>query len=127
MQKATPCPACGCDTGAAAAMHVVQAALAVDDLDRALDAGLLDCALCDGCGDTCTAALLAARKSRETALAARERHRAHNARLARRAAERDARRARADDTAGAAKSPALPPAAAAALARAKAKVSARKN
>jgi len=104
----------------------VNAALADDDLDRALMLGLLDVALCDGCEAACTATLLAARDGRVRALAARERYRVREARLARRRLERGEARA-ATDTAGSPATPAphasmaLPPAAAAALARAKAK------
>ena len=105
------CPACGCGSDAAA--HAVAAALAVDDVDRALDAGLLDAAACPCCSIECTAALLDARTARRQALDARARHRARAQRLARRGAERAERR-----QAASALPAALPPAAAAALARA---------
>jgi hypothetical protein len=94
----------------------VAAALLEDDLDRALELGLLDAAPCPGCDAACRMRVAAARDARQQALAARERYRARQARLARRAEERAARRA------DAARSPsALPPAAAAALARATAR------
>lgn len=91
------------------------AALAVDDIDRALDAGLLTVEPCDACSPSCATVLLAARGTRLAALAARERFRARAARLLRRQHERALRRVAASPTES------LPPAAAAALARAKAR------
>jgi len=92
--------------------------------------GLLeDGVACASCSGDCRAALAAAREGRLRALAARERFRARALRLQRRERERAARRkppatlAEAD-VAGA--PPSLPPAAAAALARAKAKAAGRK-
>jgi len=120
------CPACGCERTAGTPTHAVSAALADGDLDRALTLGLLDVAQCAGCEAACTATLLAARDGRVRALAARERYRVREARLARRSTERGEART-ATDTAGSPGTPApqasmaLPPAAAAALARAKAK------
>lgn len=112
-----PCPACGCP--ADARLHRVLAALRGDDLDGALDAGLLDVVACPSCTPACNTRIEGARTERLAAFAARERFRARQARLARRQQERDARRAAARiPVAGA---PALPPAAAAALARAKAR------
>src|SRR5262245_33319603 len=87
-----PC-CCGCTR--MDAMHVVAIALADDDFDRALEAGLLDCARCDGCSDACWQRLLDARDARQAALAARARFRAREARLERRRKERAERRAMA--------------------------------
>jgi len=108
-----PCPACGC--GATSPAHAVAGLLLDDDVDAAIEAGLLQSAPCDACTPACAATLVDARATRLAALAARERFRLREARLARRAARRDAAR-RPAATAGAA--PALPPAAAAALQRA---------
>lgn len=92
-----------------------------DDLDGAVRAGLMDY---DATTDDATLTpaqsqlLLDARQRLQFAWAARERYRARTERLARRAAEREARRAPppvADSK------PALPSAAAAILARAKAR------
>lgn len=106
-----PCR-CGC-TGSAA-VHAVANALAVDDLDHALDTGLLELEPCPLCTPACRQSVLDVAAARRVALAARERYRAREARLVRRAAERAARRKPPVPTG-------LPPAAAAALARAKAK------
>ena len=108
------CPPCACVEAHPA--HAILAALREGDLDAAIGLGLLDALPCPHCTSDCASALIAARDARLRALAARERFRAREQRLARRVAERDAARATA------AKQPAaLPPAAAAALARAKAK------
>lgn len=117
------CPVCGCH--ARSQQHEVAAALAADDLDGAIEAGLLDCTPCERCSATCVATMMAARDARQRALAARERYRTRQARLLRRAQERLA--ARADPVAAAATDakPALPSAAAAALARAKARAAER--
>jgi Na+-translocating ferredoxin:NAD+ oxidoreductase RnfC subunit len=115
-------------------VHGVVAALVAGDVDRAMDSGLLDCPTCSACAAACTDALLVAREARTTALAARERYRARNARLQRRATELAVKRgtAPATDTrqqTGAptptASRPALPAAAAMALARAKARAGER--
>jgi hypothetical protein len=98
--------------------HALVAALARDDLDAALDMGLLDSAGCPSCSAGCTRALLAARDERRGALAARERFLARQARLARRAAEKVAARAAPSSVPG---KPALPAGAADALARAMAR------
>lgn len=120
----TPCPVCICGSDAPA--HVIAGALAIDDLDRALALGLLDAGPCPHCSEACRGRFEQARDERLAAFAARERYRARQARLAGRAAERAARRgggiAAADGT-DATDTPAsavgaLPPAAAAALARA---------
>lgn len=109
------CPGCHCVIDAPA--HVLVAALVDDDILRALDLGLLDSHGCPSCSATCTSRLLAARDDRRAALAARERYRARQARLARRAAEKAAARA-PQATPG---RPPLPAAAADALARAMAR------
>jgi hypothetical protein len=121
----TSCPSCGCT--ASATIHRVVAALREGDVDAALESGLLEAPPCPTCSANCTATWQSVRDARLVALAARERFRAREARLARRQQERDARRAgtrpspaEANATAPAA-APALPPAAAAALARAKAR------
>ncbi|MFA0923053.1 hypothetical protein [Xanthomonas fragariae] len=99
-----------------------------DDLDRALALGLMDYlpdphhdALDATCMHVC-AVLLAAQQRLRDAWAARERYRARTARLQRPAAEGDARRTPAPAPAPRQPAaPALPPLAAAILARAKAK------
>ncbi len=126
---AMPCPICGCDADTGAAAHAIQAALRVDDLDAAIERGLLDIGSdCAGCAASCRGSLQAARGARQRALEARERFRMRDARLTRRRHERDARRL-ASGTAGPARdvSPGLPPAAAAALERAKAKAASREG
>jgi hypothetical protein len=112
------CPACGCT--AASATHAINAALDHDDLDRAIDAGLLGDVECDACSPACRARRHGSRDARLAALAARDRFRAREARLSRRAQERAERR-----DANATLSTALPPAAAAALARARARAARR--
>ncbi|MDI1252853.1 hypothetical protein [Thermomonas sp.] len=98
--------------------HAVLELLAVDDFDAALTAGLLDAPACVTCEPRCNALLAAARDAQLTALAARDRHRARDARLRRRKAEREAARVpKALPT----QTPALPAAAADVLARALAK------
>lgn len=110
------------------------AALATDDLDRAIELGLLTNSGCVDCSDACSTAMIVARDMRLRALAARDRFRAREARLQRRADERANKRAthpgtveghEATDSNAAATKPALPSAAAAALARAKAKAAER--
>jgi hypothetical protein len=118
------CVQCGCAAAEGDAAHRIVAALIVDDLDGAIDAGLLDAIDCNACTPACRATLAHARDERQRALAARERFRDRALRLARRQRERDARRAPVPSATTA--SPALPPAAAAALARAKAKAAQRK-
>lgn len=117
------CPLCGCH--ARSPQHAIVAALAVDDLDGALDAGLLGCAPCGQCSAACVETMTAARDARQRALAARERFRARQARLQRRAQERLAARAAPAAAASTDDKPALPTAAAAALARAKARAAER--
>ncbi|QOY62040.1 hypothetical protein INQ40_08775 [Lysobacter sp. H21R4] len=137
--------ACGCADARGSAVHPVNNALAVGDLDRAFTLGLLDVVACPACTDCCHALLDRIQDERRQALAARARYRQREARLERRRLEREQRRAAlavaAEDppkttVAGASKtarpfeaprvaSPALPAVAAAALARAQAKVAAR--
>ncbi|MNM53480.1 hypothetical protein D3C81_645830 [compost metagenome] len=92
-----------------------------DDLDAAVRAGLMDYTASPGEATLSPAQsqlLLDAQQRLRIAWAARERHRARDARMARRAAEREARRA---PPPVANSKPALPSAAAAILARAKAR------
>jgi hypothetical protein len=108
------------------ATHAVIAALVGDDLDRAIESGLLADVHCDACAPACQAVLRAARAQRLNALAARERHRAREARLQARAQQRAARRDTIQATALPEKTrPPLPSAAAAALSRAKARAADR--
>jgi len=110
------------DVTATAARDRLLALLAEDDLDAALQAGLMELGLDPA--DPGNAPLLQARLRLQQAWQARERHRARQQRLARIAAEREARRRAAAPVPGPAagsSSPALPPAAAAALARARAR------
>lgn len=104
--------------------------LLADDPDRALALGLMDYvpspgdAALDPRHPDLPQRLQQAQARLREAWAARERHRARNARLLRRAAEREARRApppRPEQPAA----PALPPLAAAILARAKARAAAK--
>ncbi|WP_223266782.1 hypothetical protein [Luteimonas gilva] len=115
------CPACACRDARGASAHAVVAALREDDLDRAMDLGLLETEPCPACDASCAAALTDARDARRRALEARERYRARGARLQRRAEELRAKRAATPAVDIGTKAPALPAAAAAALARAKAK------
>jgi hypothetical protein len=121
-----PCT-CGCTQQEHAAVHAIANLLASDDLDAAIDAGLLACDGCPDCSADCTQSLLAARDARRFALASRERYRAREARLARRKQERLARRMPTQHLSDDA--PAMPTAlsaaAAAALARAKERAAGR--
>lgn len=115
----TPCPTCS-----DGALRALDAALAEDDLDRAIALGLLQWEAVEPCA-ACAAAVqrvTTARDARLRALAARERYRARAARLTARAEARDRRRAAAQAVPGA---PALPPSAADVLARAKARAAAK--
>jgi hypothetical protein len=123
MSASMPCN-CDCSDPLGADVHRVMAALFEDDLDGAMQAGLLTDRVCTGCTPACAAMLLERRASRRAALAARERFRAREARLARRQQDRVARRSTVPAS-GAAVAPTLPAAAAAALARAKAKAAGR--
>lgn len=112
----TACAACGCAGAQADGLHAIAAAVAADDLDRALDLGLLDAQACAQCDAACRAGVAGAREERRVALAARGRHRARADRLQRR------EQVRAECRESAARQPAaLPPAAAAALERARAR------
>lgn len=95
------------------------ALLREDDVDGAIEAGLMAFDGFDALAPDERAAIASAQLRLREAWAARDRFRAREARLARRAAERQAKRAPLRDDNG--KPPPLPPAAAAALARAKAK------
>ncbi|MEF9978184.1 MAG: hypothetical protein RR834_06775 [Thermomonas sp.] len=99
--------------------------LVADDIDTAIEQGLLDATACAACDAGCNARLIAARDERRLALLARDRHRARAARLQRRKAERDA--ARTPPATSASTTPALPVAAADALARALAKARERQS
>lgn len=128
--SAAACPACEDAT-----LRAIADALAVDDLDRAMTLGLLDarpedirtedtlgrCAACEAHAGI----VIAARDERLRTLAARERYRARQARLAERAAA-GARKREAVAPQPSIAAPSLPPAAAAALARAKARVAAKR-
>jgi len=118
---------CGCVDPRGAAAHPINAALRVDDVDAAIEGGLLDRLIeCSACDEECRARLQHARSDRITALAARERYRARNERLERRARERAEKRAPAPAVDIATPTPsALPSAAAAALARAREKAAQR--
>lgn len=126
----TPACLCGCTRAEGAKTHAIAAALAADDVDRALELGLLDDVTCAACTPACQAQVRAARDARVRALAARDRYRAREARLQRRQRERDRQREAPRAPAAAASEtvpakPALPSAAAAALARARAKAADR--
>lgn len=104
-------------------------AVMTHDLDRAIAFGLLafkpSSHRCDHCHEA-IAQLLAARDARKRALAARERYRARQARLAERAETRARKRAGAAPEASVAVS-SLPSGAAAVLARAKARAAAKQR
>ncbi|NUS59459.1 MAG: hypothetical protein HOQ01_00785, partial [Lysobacter sp.] len=78
-----PCPACACASPEGDAAHRIVDALRADDLDRAIDLGLLDDIACAACATDCRDALAQARDARRRALAARERYRDRSLRLAR--------------------------------------------
>jgi hypothetical protein len=92
-----------------------------DDVDAAIEAGFIHYVPCPACDPALAAELIETQQKLSMAWAARDRYLARNARLARRAAERDARLGPAIPEK---KSP-LPPAAAAILARAKARAAER--
>ena len=154
MAVAHPICACGCADPRGATAHMIALALAADDLDRAITFGLIDPTrddhepVCTHCTPQCMQITRDARTQRLRALAARERYRARDARLQRRADQRAAQRAGAPaviapaviapvadaptgdlisvvDDPPAPPRPTLPSAAAAALARAKAKAAQR--
>ena len=118
---------CGCRAAHGDRVHAIAHALATDDLDQAIELGLLlDPPLaCGNCSAQCTRLMHDARAARLSALAARERFRARNARLERRARERAEQRTPSAPVTQTTSAPALPSAAAAALARARAKAAAR--
>lgn len=116
-----PCP--GCEQA-----RILADLLAGDELDAALDAGLMAWKPCGECGGDRTHADVVARAQTRlrTAWAARDRYLQRAARLERRAAEREARRIAALPAGPAAPvKPALPAAAAAILERARAKAAER--
>jgi len=126
MRDAPDACACGCRDPRGAAAHVINAALRMDDVDGAIEAGLLDRTIeCASCADECREQLHHVREERIVALAARERFRARNERLERRARERAEKRAPAPSNDVATPTPSLPSAAAAALARAREKAAQR--
>jgi hypothetical protein len=92
-----------------------------DDVDAAIEAGLMHYVPCTACGLEVATKLIDAQQALSRAWSARDRYLARNARLARRLAEREAKRA---PVVAERKSP-LPPAAAAILARAKARAAER--
>ena len=92
-----------------------------DDVDAAIEAGLMHYVPCPACDLALAAELSGTQQKLSRAWAARDRYLARNARLARRVAEREAKRA---PVFAERKSP-LPPAAAAILARAKARAAER--
>ena len=96
------------------------------DLDAAIETGLMEFQPCACAGDAAVVVVQAQQRLR-AAWAARERYWQRQARLARRAAEREARRLKVSDLADnvQAPRPALPTGAAAILARAKAKAAER--
>jgi hypothetical protein len=105
-----------------AGIEVAQQLLALlrdDDLDGAIEAGLMTFDGFDTLAPDERVAIASAQERLRDAWAARDRYRARASRLARRAAERQAKRQPPQDDSG--QPPTLPPAAAAALARAKAK------
>jgi hypothetical protein len=122
--KAADCPHCDDQ-----ALSALADAVAADDIDRAIALGLLDFAPPAAACESCIArieTIVHARDVRLRALAARERYRARQMRLAERAELRAHRRTAAVATVSVAAAPTLPTAAAAALARAKAKAAAGK-
>jgi hypothetical protein len=105
------------DANAATAQQLL-ALLRDDDVDRAIEAGLMAFDDFDTLAPDERVTIASAQQRLRDAWVARDRYRAREARLARRAAERQTKRTQQRDDGG---KPPLPPAAAAALARAKAK------
>lgn len=95
--------------------------LATDDIDAAIEAGLMGFTPCAACDPIVVARVAAEQQRLTTVWAARDRYLVRKARLARRTEERDARRAAPLPE----RKSALPAAAAAILARAKAKAAER--
>jgi hypothetical protein len=91
--------------------------LRAHDVDAALDGGLMRFRPCPACDAEVASALVDRQRQLARAWDARDRHLARNARLERLRAERDSRRT----APAAARASSLPPAAAAILARAKAR------
>ncbi|MBL8258024.1 MAG: hypothetical protein JNJ62_15585 [Pseudoxanthomonas mexicana] len=116
---ATPCPCCD-------QAHALHARLVASDIDGAIDAGLMAFRPCTCAGDEVVLVEQVRRRLR-LAWDARDRYRQREARLAGRAAEREAKRLKAAGVSGVAEQarPALPTGAAAILARAKAKAAER--
>ena len=116
---ASPCPCCE-------HARSLRAHLVADDIDAAIAAGLMAFQPCTCAGDDAVPVMQAQQRLR-IAWDARERYRQRQVRLARRAAEREARRLKVAEATGAtaAARPALPTGAAAILARAKAKATER--
>ena len=116
---ASPCPCC--DQARSLRAHLV-----ADDIDAAIAAGLMAFQPCACAGDDAVPVMQAQQRLR-IAWDARERYRQRQVRLARRAAEREARRLKVAEATGATETPrpALPTGAAAILARAKAKAAER--
>ena len=94
-----------------------------DDIDAAIEAGLMHYLPCPTCERALAVELDKARQKLSAAWAARDRYLARNARLARRVAEREAKRASAIPE----RKSALPAGAAAILARATAKAAERRK
>ena len=111
----------------ASAMHDCAEGLALsrlldaDDVDAALDAGLMVFVPCPQCDAHLAAKLLESRQRISKAWAARDRYMARSARLGRIAAEREAKRAGTKIE----KKSSLPPSVSAVLARAKARAAER--
>ncbi|MGY1519823.1 hypothetical protein [Luteimonas sp. A482] len=119
MTRPIPGPAAPPPAAAALDAGHIAALILADDLDAALEAGLMEFVDDPALAPPARALILATQRRLREAWDARERYRAREARPARRKAARDTRRGPA--TAALAGTPALPPAAAAALARAKAR------
>lgn len=98
-------------------LHLLQE----DDVDAAIEAGLMRHVPCPDCDPELATKLIDAQQALSRAWAARDRYLARTARLARRTAERNAKRAPVI----AERKSTLPPAAAAILARAKARAAER--
>ena len=97
--------------------------LDADDLDAALDAGVMDFVPCPCCDEPSTVNVLAFQQRMAKAWAARDRYVARSERLVRLATARDARRRGVEIE----KKSSLPPSVAAILARAKAKAAERRT
>lgn len=118
METMNPLDAGICDHGAQLLLL-----LQADAWDAALQAGLMDYAPCPACDAVVTATLVEAQQHFLKAWAARDRYVARNTRLTTRSAAREQKRCA--ETARQHQLTSLPPAAAAILARAKAKAAER--